>query len=243
MRTREQNFLTMAHTVNEVVKRHQPKWITAERFAQSAEVLNDLVGFITDINAAADSDITGAAKDKAAIFTKAGEEGLKLAKRTKVYASDKKDHELKQRLTISRSDLFKQHGAELLATLKDWIVRLNPIIGELAPYGVLPADLSYFKTLVNDLDKLLTRPRELIVARKTTNQSELPNLLTQTEAVLESMDNLINLFEATPFESEFLNARKVVELGGRRDKPDEEEEKPDEEKPETEDEKPEPPVV
>ncbi len=220
MRSREQNFLAMAHTVNTVVQNNQPKWVNVVRFAQCAQELNDLVSLIVDVNAAADSNITGATQDKASICLRAADEGLKLAKRTSVYASDKKNLELRQRLTISRSELLDQHGAEILATLRDWIARINPVISELEPYGILPADLHHFKGLVDEYDNLLTRPRELVVARKTMNQSSLPDLLAKTREVLEHMDNLINLFEATPFEAQYRNARMIIDLGSRSAKPE-----------------------
>jgi hypothetical protein len=219
MRTKEENFITMVHAVNLVVKHNQSKWVNVKRFALAAQELNDLVSITSTTNAKADSNNKGATKDKHAAGTDALDEGIKLAKRASIYALDKKNMDLHDRLRFSRWDLLEGHDAEKIAKLREVYDLLEPIIGDLADYAIVKADLQHYDKLLDGYDELLTKPRELTAERKTLNQSVLPEFLSKMRKVLYDLDSFIHMFNNTPFEDDYLNARKVIDLGTRKRKP------------------------
>jgi hypothetical protein len=219
MKTKQENFLTMAHAVNKVVQKNQTKWAAVKRFAQAATELNDLVNITSTANAKADSKNTGTTKDKHSAGFEAIDEGVKIGKRASVYALDKNNMDLHDRLRFSRSSLLSRHDTEGLAKLKEVYELLNPIVAELGDFGILPADMQHYKKLIDNYDNLLTKPRELIAARKTLNGTVLPEFVNKMRKVLYHLDSMINLFETTPFYKDYINARKVIELGTRSEKP------------------------
>jgi hypothetical protein len=220
MTTRQENFVRMVNTVNEILKDNHIKWTGVKRFARSAEELNQLLELNTITGAKANSTLTGATKDKHSLASKAMKAGVKIAKRASIYALDESNMELHDKLRISRSMLLNKHEAEALKTLKDVIEQLTPIVGELADYAIVPADLTDLKKLVDDYAKSITKPRELTTVRTTINETLLPELINKMRAVLYQLDSFIGLFDHTPFEAEYLNARKVINLGSRHETPD-----------------------
>lgn len=225
MLSKQENFLTMAHAVNEVLKKYSTKWANVPRFVQGATELNDLVDLTTIGNAKADSDNTGATVDKFTAGRIAMKQGISLGKRASIYALDKGNMDLHRRLRFNRSELEHGHDTEALAKMREVYDLLNGIVAELAPYAVLPADVQHYKKLVDEYDHMLTKPRQLITARKTLNTQVLPANLKNIQETLEVLDAFMHLFEKTPFYGDYFNARKIVELGSRP-RGDQEEEKP-----------------
>lgn len=224
MTTPQENFLTMAHTVNEVLKGERNHWTRIRRFARGAEELNDLIIIASETNAKADSKNTGTTKDKHSAGFEAIAVGVKIAKCASVYALDRKDMDLHDRLRFSRSSLLNRHDTEGYNKLKEVYELLNPIIAELEDYGVLPVDMQYYKNVLDAYNALLTKPREKVAERKTLNTTVLPEFINKMRAVLYTLDSMISLFEGTPLYSNYLNARKIVPLGSRSEKPDEQKE-------------------
>lgn len=219
MTTKQENFLRMVHTVNSILEHHKSQWVNVKRFALSATLLNDLENIMNDAAATTSTNVKGATKDKHSKADEAIELGVKLAKRASVYARDKKNMELHDNFRFTRQSLLAIHDAEALDKLRDVHKKINPIAGELADYGVVMADVQRFEKLIDEYDALLTRPRELVTVRTTMNTSKLPELLSQMRTTLDDLDDLINLFDLTPFEDDYWNARKVIDLGrrGRKD--------------------------
>jgi hypothetical protein len=219
MKSKQENFLTMAHAVNSVIEKNQPKWAAVKRFALAATELNDLVNITSTANAKADSKNTGATKDKHSAGFDAIDEGVKIARRASIYAMDQKNMDMHDRLRFSRSSLLSRHDTEAYAKLKEVYDLLSPIVADLGDYGILLADIQHYKKLIDKYNSLLTKPRELIVARKTLNRTVLPEFVNKIREVLYQIDSLINLFVLTPFYRDYINARKVIELGTRSEKP------------------------
>jgi hypothetical protein len=221
MTTRQENFLRMVHTVNSILELHKSKWINVKRFALSATLLNDLENMMNTAAASTSTNVKGATKDKHTKADEAIELGAKLAKRASVYARDKKNMEMHENFRFSRKSLLAIHDAEALDKLRDVHKKITPIAGELADYGVLMADVQLLGKLIEEYDALLTRPRVLVTVRTTMNTSKLPELLGKMRTTLDDLDDLINLFDLTPFEDDYWNARKIIDLGRRGRKDDE----------------------
>ncbi len=224
MTTKQENFIRMVRAVNKVLTENQQRWLSLKRFEQSATELKDLISLIDTVGTKANSPIKGATIDKHTIEEDAIDEGLKIASCASVYADDKRNMELHDKLQISRSTLLRMHEDECLKRLKDVHRQLEPIVGELEDYGILKADLSYFETLIVAYENALAKPRQLTAERKTMNEDLQPDLIRKMRKSLEAMDRMINRFDGTPFPMDYKNARVVIELGSRSeaDKPDDE---------------------
>jgi hypothetical protein len=224
MRTKEENFLSMAKATNATLKRNKAKWENVKRFALSAQVLKDLISLTNEMSANAEIETTGATTDKHQAALDAVKWGVKMAKRASIYALDQKDMQLHDQLRTSRSSMLSRHDAETIAKLRDLHKRISPIVGKLEDYAVLPVDMQRLKQLTDAFENMESDPRDLIVERKTINGS-IPKLKRKIQETLYQLDSLINIFDETPFEAEYLNARKIIDLGGRSD--DDKDEKPE----------------
>lgn|GEM_PF-3093451 len=78
------------------------------------------------------------------------------------------------------------------------------------------AELSDFKTQIDGYDALINRPRDLTVERKGLNDN-IPGLMRELRKSIYKLDSLITLFDDTQFETDYKNARKVIDLGSRKD--------------------------
>ena len=179
------------------------------------------------VGAKANSPITGATKDKYAIEETAIEAGVGIAKFASIYALDKKNLELHDKLRLSRSMLLKLHEDECFKRLTDVLMQLEPVKADLADYGILPADIAHFKTLVDAYENSLAKPRKLTVERKTMNVMVLPELISKMRIALYELDSMIGRFNITSLPTAYKNARMVIDLGSRREDEDDEPEKPE----------------
>lgn len=218
MTTKDENYLSMARTVNDVFTRYQTTWEANPRFTREVTAFRELIDSL--INTKADSNIvtTGATTDKADAAMALYNQAVNLGKRASVYALDNENMELHDRLRTSRGSLANMHDTFALAKAKDIHNQLSAVKDELADYGITDTELGVLKTQIDAYDTLITRPRDLIVERKGHNES-IPELMKKLRKSIYKLDSLINLFDETPFETDYRNARKVVRLGSRKQQP------------------------
>jgi hypothetical protein len=91
----------------------------------------------------------------------------------------------------------------------------------LEDFLVAKKDLKKLHALIEDFSERESDPRNLTVERKSHNDS-IPGQLVLMRRVLYKMDSMINIFEDSPFEAEYLLARKVIDLGRHDSKGDNE---------------------
>ncbi|MFA6058262.1 MAG: hypothetical protein WC756_08680 [Taibaiella sp.] len=218
MLTSEENFLRMARTVNVVLNDNVSSWGHVGRFAQGAKDLDQLLSQSAIVSSEAKIVTTGATEDKHEAANKAIELGVKLAKRASIYALDKKNVTLHDQLRISRSSLTNRHDEEAIAKLRDVYKQMAKKVTELGPYMVTQEDLAQLNTLTLEFEAIANKPRVLVTTRKAHNDS-VPKLIAEIRTILYDLDSLINIFENTTFASQYANARKIIDLGGRHDDP------------------------
>ncbi|MDO5664046.1 MAG: hypothetical protein Q4G63_02160 [Bacteroidia bacterium] len=217
MTQREENFVSMCRAVNDVFKRYESEWKSNKRFEKEVSVFGGLFEQLAQVKSDSNIVTTGATVDKAdaalRLFTLAAD----LGKRVSVYAIDKDNQELHDRLRISRGALSNMRDTPALAKVNDMYNQLLPLIGELGDYGVSQENLDELKALKDEYDALISRPRSLIVERKGHNET-IPELIAELRQSLYKLDSLINLFSGTAFGTDYKNARVIVDLVGRRKK-------------------------
>ena len=214
MLKRNEDFISMLTVVGSVIDANQPVWNSNSIFS----------GYVTDfkaskmlIDAAAQGGniiTTGATRDKTNAARAAFEFGSKLSKRASVYALEQDNSEMHDQMKVSKTSLGRLADTKASAKLHDLHDRMAAVGDDLSPY-VSPEELTRFKALIEAYDKLLSRPRELAVNRKTHNE-DLPELIQASRKLLYKLDGLINLFDGTEFEAAYHNARRIVNSGSRK---------------------------
>lgn len=215
MTTRDKNYLTMCRTVNTVFTKHEAVWQSNNRFTREVETFGGLLSQLHDAKVDTEVVTTGATVDKADAAVQVYAKAVDLGKRASVYALDNNNQELHNQLRTSKGSLSNMHDTFSLAKARDIYNRIDAIKEELADYGISAEDVAEFKGLIDAYDGLISRPRELIVERKGHNES-IPELLKKLRESVYKLDSLINLFSGTAFETDYRNARIVVDTGSRK---------------------------
>ena len=210
----QENFISMLTVVGSVLDNFKTVWNTNSVFA----------GYVTDftankllIDAAAQGGniiTTGASQDKSNAAQEAFDFGSKLSKRASIFALEQNNSEMHDQMRVSKGSLSQLADTKASAKLHDLHDRMVAIGDDLLPY-VSAEELTRFKALIDAYDKLLSRPRELTVNRKTHNEN-LPELIQESRKLLYKLDSLVNLFDGTEFEAAYHNARRIVKSGVRK---------------------------
>jgi len=210
--------MSMVRAVADVLRRHQEIWSSLPRFSVYGSNLFDLIKEVDAAQVRTDTVATGATLDKA----RAGEEALhlggNLSRRAQAYAEDRHLYELRNQLKIKRHELLHGHDAEILHKLRDLQSQLEALLLQLSDYGIDEPRLAAFTAAIDRYESLLAHPRDVVVERKSQNQF-LAAYLKVVRRQLLVMDHLVNVFEGTPFEYEYHNARIMVSVGTRHRPP------------------------
>lgn len=207
----------MCLTVNTVFTKYETVWQTNPRFTQERETFGTLLDKVRGVKADSNIVTEGATLDKAEAAMRLFEKTVGLGKRASVYALDTNNQELHNQLRISKGALSNMHDTFALAKARDIYNRIDAIKDHLTDYGIREEEITELKMLIDAYDELITRPRDLIVERKGHNET-IPELIKKLRSSLYKLDSLINLFSGTSFETDYRNARVIVDLGSRKKK-------------------------
>jgi len=224
MKTTQENFMRMARSVAEKLHKHEAVWSTLPRFVVHANALFDVINQVNAVQVNSNVLSTGARIDKAEAAEAAIHLGVQLSRRAIVYAEDHHLNELRNQLKINKYALMEGHDAELLHKLRDVQKQLEANLLQLPDYGVTPEKLSGFIQATDQYEQLLTRPRDIIIDRKSYNET-VAEYVKVVRRLLLKLDNMVNNFEGTDFEHEYHNARIVIGLGSRHRPPDDSKDK------------------
>lgn len=217
MNARDENYVSMCRAVNDVFTRYSADWQPSKRFEQEVTAFRNYLQSIMDTKTDSSIVTTGATVDKADAAMQLFTQAVDLGKRASIYALDNNNQELHDRLRISRGALLQMRDTLALAKCKDIYNQLDGVKSHLADYGIAEADLAELKRLTDAYDVLISRPRGLIVERKGHNET-IPELIRHLRESIYKLDSLINLFSGTAFETDYKNARIIVDLVGQRKK-------------------------
>lgn len=217
MKQTDNNFVTMCRTLQNVLTQNAAVWDTQIAFSNQVNTFNSLMDNLARATEGAELVSSGATTDKATAELNAVKLAVNLAKRASIYALDVNNMELHDQLRVSKSTLLKRPDELTLAKLKDIVAMLSDVVGVLANYGVAFADIMALRTMTERYERLIVRPRTVVVERKGYNQDMIPGLLADLRMVLYKMDSLINLFPDSDLSRQYKDARIIVDLGSRRE--------------------------
>lgn len=217
MLTRDENYLSMARNVANVLKDNKSEWKALPKFASWVNELYDLLGLNSKEKSDAEIDTTGTTLDKEAAGAYAIKYANNLTKRAMNYAIEIKSMELQKQLNIHKSELERGHDSKIGDKLKDVLNRMKDLGSALNDYGVGAEHLETLAKAISQYEALLDEPRRKVRERKGHNIMALHSL-SDIKLVIEKMDNSINYFEESKFEMDYQNARIVIDYGTRKGK-------------------------
>lgn len=217
MKTRQENYMSMARAVAETLRHHEEEWKSLPKFMDCAAALNELLHNTDMEQTLAEISSVGVTIDKSLAAENAIDIGVKLSRRAIVYAVDTENHGLEHQLHISKSALLRGHQSIIMHKLEDVRSHLVSILPFLKDYGVVEKDLILLEEAIHAYNTMFVNPRQTIVERKGHNTLALLNL-PAIRKVMHKMDNLINYFEPGKFAMDYHNARIIVDLGRRKSK-------------------------
>jgi len=218
----QENKLSMGLVVQRVVNDNNSIWSGLPAFVRA---FSDFEGIITDINdnrVLQEKDTKGVTLDKQDAEDVLIEKTVEVSSGVYAYAVEINDNTLKEMVNYSPS---------FLSNVRDTILRdicqlihdeANVVIGNLADYSILPADLTDLQNKINDYNDAIPEPREAITDRSTATK-ELKILFEKFDVVLnDRMDKLMNMFKKDhpKFHRQYNNARIIVDLGIRHREPE-----------------------
>jgi hypothetical protein len=162
----------------------------------------------------------GATKDKSDVIDRVVELALKVANPIYVYAFDKSDNRLLQKVNVNKSMFYRNHDQATLTLAKIILAEANIHSAALTDYGINNADIAELETAISQLESLITAPSGVIGERKmyTSNLREL--FVAADSIIYDKLDKLIGLFKSSSpeFFALYSNARNVVNTAARKRK-------------------------
>lgn len=215
MTSKDENYLSMTQTVSQTLARHESVWGTNARFKREVDTLNQLIKELLDKSQQSNIVTTGATSDKADAALALYEKVVNLGKRASIYALDNNNQELHDSLRISKGALSNMHDNNSLAKAKYILAQLSNDIAELADYGITEAEITELQERIDTFESIINRPRNMIVERKGHNDT-IPQLMKGLRESIYRLDSLINIFADTAAETDYKNARVVINSSSRK---------------------------
>lgn len=212
MTSREQNFFAMAKASLEVLNQNSAKWQANKRVKKAVDGAKTIIAEIDARNQRGLAKSAGATSQKQDVVDHLAELAGKITKRVKVFATDEKNYDLKQKMSFTKSDYHHMSDTDLPAQIQNLLTAVSPLIADLEDYGVTQPMLDELSTLANDFKTLESQPRTIIAERKTHNTA-IPELIKMLRADLTTIDGLIGIFEDQKLETQYKNARIIIDRG------------------------------
>ncbi|QQR85114.1 MAG: hypothetical protein IPJ76_10845 [Flavobacteriales bacterium] len=219
MKKTAENRMSMFYAVEGVCDKHTLVWTPLVPYATAVGELKDKILLLEDAVQLQESELKGYAEDKRHKKEAMVDKTLEVAQATYALAVDKGDDVLKAQMDHSRSDLLLGRDTVVGQRCQDVHDLANAVVVQLAPYGILPADMTALQTAINAYVTVVDAPRVAVTVRKGATTA-IDKLVTEATAILtERMDKLMVEFKssAPDFWQQYFDARIIVDLGGKEE--------------------------
>lgn len=142
---------------------------------------------------------------------------LKVSSVLKIYAYINKKQNLTNFVVTSESIMMERMPQQdFLVYCKNLKQHIEPVIEQLADYGLTPEMANELNTEIEDYEAVMTQPRELINTRKTTNELIEDKLEEIYLLLTNQIDPFMELFkDDTEFYAGYKAARMIVDPATR----------------------------
>lgn len=163
---------------------------------------------------------TGVTEDKAFLMVDMVNDAVVIIGAGSAFARVKNDRALLDNIAFSRSDLLYGRDQDAYSNCQKVYDALNPLIVDLADYGVTALMMTGLQTKINDYKAEVQSPRGAITERVSATL-QLVDLFKATDEELKIMDGLVKGFKVTEvaYYNEYFASREIIDLGVRHKKP------------------------
>lgn len=223
MKKRFSNKLLMFWAVLKVLAKFKTVWESIPGFTMVHKEFEAAVGAIQKTSTASNiktGEITkGAAQSIDAVVILV----FKLTSLLSVFATRTRNHELKNDVDFTESELEYMRPGELLGVAELVLELIPKYQTELVALGLNDADVTTLSAYVNGFTGATTATRSTITARKAAGALLKPQFAETGEILKEQLDGLMEQFRTSSpaFYNEYWNARKTMDYGIRHEKEEE----------------------
>ena len=182
MKKIEENRISMFYAVGSVCDSHTAVWAATVPYANAFGELKVNLGLIENDIEVQESGLLGITKDKALKKEAMVAKALEVAQATYALATDTGDTVLQGKVNYSNSDLLLGRDTIVGQRCQGVHTEATTVILALAPYGILPADLTALQTLIDDYVAVVSAPRAALTVRKGAT-AEIDALVRANTAV------------------------------------------------------------
>jgi len=223
MTKNQENRLSMYLTVQQVTNYFSNAWQAFLPFKIQYSEFETLLEKIKAIRPIQEAKITGVTKDKTEARKKVSQKALKIGEKVFAYASIIGNNKLKDRVNYRPSDFIRCRDTVLCDYIQVIYNAANQHLSELADFDVTQKELDELKRLNDNYSVIIENPRQAVTNR-TRATKYIQMYFSQTDIIIkERLDKLMNHFkeENPDFWHQYKSARKIVNLGHRKRKPEE----------------------
>lgn len=207
----------MYKTVLSIVKQHETIWGGTPGVVNSVNRLENSLISLNEKESAQGSVTLGVSMAREMFFENVADKMIILHDALWIYAKSTNQFELQARNHHSPSKVRNLGSSKRLIQINTLLIDLTNHGTELAFFGVTPATIENFVSLVSEYQLIALNPRMSIVSRKTITE-EITRDLFEINEILQILDRLIRSFneQESNFVLLYFNARIKVDLKGKR---------------------------
>ncbi len=222
MNTKQQNYSDMAHTTYNKLQPYKPSWETIPEFVVLENRLKETLKGLITADKEAKIITTGSTADKSVAKDKAIAAVVKMSGPVGLYALNNDNLTLHNQLNVTKSSLKRMQDGALIARFNGILEEITNLMPNLQDYGLSVEDLDDAKAKTAAYAALVNHPRGLITSRSTKLET-VADYIEELRSIFYRLDKMMRLFAGTEFFRDYKNARKVLDLGSRKNAPAQEE--------------------
>ncbi|MBK7556474.1 MAG: hypothetical protein IPI55_18330 [Flavobacteriales bacterium] len=215
MNNTQENILTMCYAADKALDKHTAAWTPHVPFAAAvAEFKANLDAWENAAERQA-INLKGFAMRKRTKKKEMVEVAYGIARVVFAYAEDTSNPPLQETVNYSVAELSTGRDAFVGQRCQGIHTAANGVIASLAPYGILPADLTALQAAIDAYLATVAEPRHAVTERKGAT-AEIDVLTRNTSKLLERrLDPLMEEYRSTDptFYQEYFDARIIIDLG------------------------------
>jgi hypothetical protein len=210
---RQQAKMSMYRRVADTCHHYEQAYAEVPAFVKAVMLLDNSIAAISmSAQRQQGTQSEGVTADKSRVGETLAEECVKIANSLSVYALDTGDSVLRAKVKLNKSRLYNGYDGNALVLAKIIAAEAHLHEAALVRYGIEPAAIATFDTLVAAFEQLVIKP-QLIINERKLYTAQLKLLFAETDAIMHHrLDKLIIMFltSAPDFYARYKNARNII---------------------------------
>lgn len=218
MTDRQENTQSMHYAVKKVNQDNQGIVDSVPALKTATLNLNTKIEEIDNLKEIQNLVSLGYTEDKAFKKVEMVDLGVIIIGAASAYARVINNFPLLENINYSRTELLKARDQDSITRCETVVNEVEPVIGNLADYGIEPVMLDDFKQKISFFKEVVQDPRVAIVERKSASD-QLIDKFSEAKNILLVMDGLVKQFKTTQvsYYNAYFGAREIIDLGVRHE--------------------------